>query len=936
MQRILLTVFVLLSGFFAFAQQGTISGKITANEGGRVEPLPFVSVVIKGTTTGASTDLDGNYFFKAEPGEYLVAVSFVGFETVERNVTLVAGGSVTVDIEMAAAGMQMEEFEVVAKVDRERESVLLMERKKTTDLVQNIGSQELKKKGAADVAEGVQKIVGLSTVGGKYLVVRGLGDRYNAAYLNGLPLPSPDPDTKVAPLDIFPTQVVGSINVTKGFTPEFYGDFSGGAVDIRTKRATGENILQVTLGGGMNTRTTFMDFTTYNGGKQDYWGMDDGARDIPIGVLGNNSVINGEQLKFQPNFNPITRKAGPDVNFGLYGGTTFAIAKDIKLNVLATANYRNENRYREGKVRVINTLNQPMLDYDQKRWQFNTQSSALASLSLELGRNHTISYTSTWMNLSSDEVQENRGTHFDYQDHVLSRRETFRQNTMLINQVAGEHAFGNADRLKIDWAGSMSKADANEPDRKQLVYLYSPENGGENYRFNAIDRLENHRWFSALEEKETSARAGVSYRLIEKVTEQGVLPVLVLRTGAQLKRKSRNFGYSIFSYDLSGVNAVNTNGIDLDTPDSYLDNAGYSVGNFTITNVTGPEAEHTIKQDINAAYLTAELDIVPEKLKLMGGTRLEDGEQFIVYRKQSDSFYQARRIARINSTDLLPFAGVKYDINKTNVIRANASKTISRPGFREMAPFEYTEFFAGAKFIGNPDLKNGTNYNADLRYEIFPNSSEVIAIGVFGKQLIDPIEKVALATASGQLQSFRNTGSATVVGVELEVIKNIGTLLGKDSTCWNNFSVGLNATFMRSRLTIGDTPTNSESASVVLTNNTRPLQGASPYLLNADLSYQVTLSKQVKGTFTVAYNIFGRRVFSAGANGLGDQYELPVGMMNVIARADLGQRWQANINFRNVLNPLVRIEQETPNGTSFLNEYRTGMNISAGITFRIL
>ena len=212
----------------------------------------------------------------------------------------------------------------------------------------------------------------------------------------------------------------------------------------------------------------------------------------------------------------------------------------------------------------------------------------------------------------------------------------------------------------------------------------------------------------------------------------------------------------------------------------------------------------------------------------------------------------------------------------------------------------------------------------------------MIAIGVFGKQLIDPIEKVALATASGQLQSFRNTGSATVVGVELELIKNIGALLGKDSTCWNNFSVGINATFLQSRLTIGDAPTNSESATVVLTNTTRPLQGASPYLLNADLSYQVSLSKQVKGTLTAAYNIFGRRVFSAGANGLGDQYELPVGMLNVIARVDIGKRWQANINFRNVLNPLVRIEQETPNGSSLLNEYRTGMNISAGIAFRIL
>lgn len=898
--------------------------------------MPFVNVVIKGTTTGGTTDLDGKFSFDAEPGEHFLLVSFVGFRGLEKAIVVIAGQTLDLVIELQGQEIDLGEVEVVQFVNREREAVLLMERKESNDLVQNIGAQELKKKGASDVAEGVQKMVGLSTVGGKYVVVRGLGDRYNAAYLNGLPLPSPDPDAKVAPLDLFPTQVVESINVTKGFTPELYGDFSGGAVDIRTKRATGENILQVSLGGGMNIRTTFRNFNSYHGGSMDFWGKDDGTRAIPVGVLGRNAVINGEQLKFKGNFDPTTRKAGPDMNFGIFGGTAIPLGKDFKLNVLATANYSNENRYREGKVRIINTLNTPLVDYDQKSWQFNTRSSALAALSLDIGRNHTINATSTWVNISSDEVRLNYGKHFDYQDNVYARRETFRENTMLINQVAGEHRFGVKDRLKIEWGGSMTNAEANEPDRRQLVYLYDPANGGENYRFNAIDRLENNRWSSTLQEEETSARAGITYRLLQKETEDGVRAILVLRGGAQLKRKQRVFGYNIFSYDLTGVNAANPDGVNVNSPDSYLDNTSYQAGNFTITNVTGPESRHNIRQDINAAYLSAELDVVPGKVKLMGGARLEDSEQMIVYRKQSDSYSQPRHVARINSTDILPFAGVKIDVNKTKLFRANASKTISRPGFREMAPFEYTEYFAGAKNVGNPDLHNGTIYNADLRFESYPNSGELIAVGVFGKQLNDPIEKVALATASGQLQSFRNTGSATVAGVEFELVKNIGIMLGKDSSCWNNFSTGVNATFLYSELKIGNSQSNKDEASVVLTNTTRPLQGASPYLLNADLSYARNFSTKVKGTLTLAYNIFGRRVYSAGANGLGDQYELPVGMLNVIARVEIGKRWQANLNFRNVLDSRVQIEQETPNGSSILNEYRTGVNISAQITYRIL
>ncbi|MEZ4737800.1 MAG: carboxypeptidase-like regulatory domain-containing protein [Flavobacteriales bacterium] len=938
MYRITLLLLTCFLGFSAVAQKGTIAGTITSNENGKIEPMPFVNVVIKGTTNGASTDLDGKFSFSADPGTHIVLVSFVGYEQSEQSVTVTEGGTTHVDFELKGQGIDLGEVEVVTVVNREREAVLLMERKESTDLVQNIGAQELKKKGATDVAEGVQKMVGLSTVGGKYVVVRGLGDRYNAAYLNGLPLPSPDPDTKVAPLDIFPTSVVGSINVTKGFTPELYGDFSGGAVDIRTKRATGENILQVSLGGGMNTQTTFRDFTTYNGGGKDFWGRDDGTRAVPAGVLGQGATINGEKLKFPTNFNPTTRTASPDVNFGLFGGTSVSLGAETKLNFLATANYRNENRYRKGSVRVINTANEALIDYKQESWQFNTQTSALAALSLDLGKNHTIGVTSTWVNLSSDDVRLSYGEHFDYEDDVYARRFTYRQNTMWINQVAGEHRFGRSDRLKIDWAGAMSTADAVEPDRRQLVYLYPPgtENETENFQFNAIDRLENQRWYSSLSEEETSARAGLTYRILQKETADGMQPILLVRTGAQMKRKTRSFGYDIFSYDVGGVNAANPSGIDADLPDSYLNNTTYQEGLFSIRNVTGPEADHYIRQDINAAYLSAEYDVVPGKVKLLGGARLEDADQLIVYREQSDSYLQPRRAARILSTDVLPFAGVKIDLNEQNILRANASKTISRPGFREMAPFEYTEYFAGVKNVGNPNLQNGQIYNADLRFERYPNVGELLAVGVFGKQLIDPIEKVALATASGQLQSFRNTGTANVLGIELELVKNIGGLLGTDSTFWNDLSLGLNTTFLYSQITIDGALDDGQGPSTVLTNSSRPLQGASPYLLNADVSYGRKISDKVNGTLTLAYNVFGRRVFSAGANGLGDQYELPVGMLNAIARADIGKRWQANLTVRNVLDARVRIEQETPNGTSLINDYRTGANISMGLTYTIL
>jgi len=919
-----------------FAQKGTVTGTVTADEAGRIQPMPFVNVALKGTGVSANTDLDGKFTMAAEPGSYILVVSFVGYEPSERAVAITSGERTIADVELKGQGIEMKEFEVVKVADREREGVLLMERKEATGLVQNIGAQEMKKKGASDVAEGVQKLVGLSTVGGRYVVVRGLTDRYNSAYLNGLPLPSPDPDMKVAPLDIFPTDVVESISVTKAFTPDLYGDFSGGAVDITTKRATGENILKVSLGGGMNTQSTFRDHRSYNGGSTDFWGRDDGTRTVPSRALSQGVNLNGENLPFAVNFNPTSKTASPDLNFGLYGGTSINLGRNWKLNLVGTANYRNEYRYRNGQVRIINTSNTPLVDYTMESWQFNTQSSALGSASLDMGDHHRIGFTRLWVNMSTDEYRINYGEHFDYQDNVYARRYTYRQNTVVTDQVAGRHGFGFKDRLLIEWSGAMSTADAVEPDRRQLVYLYQPGDAENTYRFNAIDRLENHRWYSALEEEEATARAGVSYRLLQRETPDGISPILILRTGVQIKRKERVFGYDIFAYSLQNINADNPEGVELNNPDQYLNNTAYQSQELTIAKLTGPESDHTIKQDINATYVAAEYDVIPQKLKVMAGARMEQGEQRIVYRKQSDSFYQAARVAGITSTDLLPYASLKYDISKKDIVRVSASKTISRPGFREMGPFEYTEFFAGTKNVGNPDLKNGENYNADVRYERYFAPGELVAIGAFGKVLDNTIEKVALATASGQLQSFRNTGRAQVAGVEFEMVKNIGTLLGADSTVWNDFSVGMNAALLYSELTIQQQAGNANSADVVLTNEKRPMQGASPYLVNFDLSYARAIGENVKGTVTMAYNVFGKRVFAAGANGLGDQYELPVNTLNLVFRADIGKKWQANITCRNIIDAHFRVSQETPAGTSLVNDYRIGSTFGAGLSYRIL
>ena len=914
-----------------WAQSGSISGTVIESNG---TPVAFLNVSVLGTSVGAATDFDGKYSFNVEAGTYSVLLSYVGYKNdTLRGVVVGAGETSTLDHIMGASSVDMNVFIVEGERNEERETILLLDRKESDIMKTEIGAQKLRETGVSDAAAGAKKVVGLSVVGGRYVYVRGLGDRYNSAYLNGMPLPSPDPDSKVAPLDIFPTNVIRKLSVNKAFSPELYGDFSGGAIDIRTKTALKEGQLKVNFGVGANSISTFRNGRTYSGGGQDFWGINDGTRDLPPAFLTSDPLSGDGNLPFRENFNSVQNTLKPDLNFGLFGGTSVEIGENSKVNFLITANYKNESRYRVGLNRIVNNQNFALIDYTVESYNFNTQSSALGTVNFELGKQHDITLNSLLVNISSDQHRENFGDHFDYEDQVYARRYTFRQNTIQVNQLQGEHGFGLSDRLAIKWNVSRSNATSDEPDRRQLVYLFDEATG--TYNFNAIDRVENHRWFSELSETEMSFGGSVEYRIREVEEDDVFHSLLSVELGAQGKRKNRDFDYNIFAYRVENIVADNPSGVDLNTPDAHLGQASFQNGTFFIQDVTGIESLHFIRQDINAAYGAVKVDILPRKLKLLTGARVEEGDQRVFFRNNFDSEIDPYRVASNTGLDILPYFNLKYNLSDVNIIRASGSKTISRPGFREMAPFEYTEFFAGTKNVGNPNLINGTNYNADVRFERFAKTGELFSVGAFGKILQDPIEKVALASASGQLQSFRNTGRGEVFGVELEYIKNLGGLFRSDSiSVWNDLSIGINATALSSKINLTD-QVGSDGASQVSTNTERPLQGASPYLINADLSYRRAFSDNLSGVVTLAYNVYGRRVFAAGENGLGDQYEQALHSLNLVLRADVGDKWSLNMRGSNLLNAEYRIEQETPEGTALINAYRTGVGVSFGASYRL-
>jgi len=842
--KYLITLLLSITYLFSYSQ---VVGKITSDD----EPsgLPVVNVRVSGTNTGTTSDFDGNYKLQLENGEYDLIFSFVSYVT--DTVHILVNGETTYSHMMMSQSINLGEVSVEFKVNRESENILLMDRKNTTEVTQNIGSKELQKSGSSNVAEGLTKVTGISTQS-NYIFIRGMGDRYNTSYLNSLPLPSIDPDSKMMPMDIFPTQIIKNLNVTKSYSSNTYGDFAGGSLDIRTKDYPNEFLLKVNLGTEGNSQS-FRKFGSFD--------------DV--------------------NFNP-TQKTPINYNSNILFGNYYK-KNSHKFGFLLNAYQKNKFTYEYGKIRTANAQGVERIDYDYKNYTQRQDYSGLTSLYYGY-KEHDIRFNSLYIQSNSNSFRETDGYHFDYLDSIYTRRYTPTKRSLFINQLSGESKFNN---FGVDWGVSYAKIKSTEDNRRQLVYLYNDE--GE-YRINDIDILDNHRFSSYLNETELATRLNLNYTL-KKVR---------FDVGYDYKNKVRDFDYEQTIYNFDNANLMN----DINNPDYNLESNSQSI------KIINPASKYDASVKIHSTYIS--LGYKSDKFVFNIGARMEKSIQSITYRDQQQPLYLRGNL--LDSISILPSANFKFNLSKNDILRFTTSKTLSRPGFREVAPFEYTEVFAGMKTIGNPNLRNSDNYNADLRYERYNKSSDLIGVTVFGKYIKNPIEKTMLATASGQLQSFMNADYAYIYGLELEYKK----LFKIDST--SDFRLGANLTILQSVAKIDTT------SGTIQTNTIRPLQGASPILFNLDASY-VKNWKNVESTITLSYNLYGPRLWSVGIQEMGDVYENTVNTMNLTVMSTINDKWGINLSVKNILNPTYKTTQRMIDKTVNLNEYKIGVNIGLGISY---
>lgn len=909
---------MLLVSFSAivFAQgSGKISGTITDKKTGEV--IIGAAVKISGATTAVPTDTAGRFVLpNLTRGKYIVEVIFYNYNTQSiSNIEVLDNQTTTLNVTLEESSSQtLSQVVISGKSNKESAVALNLERQKSTVIVQKIGAQELSRKGLSNVGEGVSRIAGVSIVGNKNVFVRGLGDRYNNTTLNGLPIPSTNPDLKLIPLDIFPTAVVKNIGVTKSYSPELYGDFSGGSIDIVTKDYPVQGFFKVGLSSGYNSITTGKDFYTTDRTALNYFGFDRAHRSLPqaIDKLKVYESVNQPNLKsaFATQWSPELLSAPVNTGFSFAGGDLYELGNGKRFGFLAHLGYKNDFTYNGGISAIYNAQQAPDYLYHTDKYSLTTNTSALLNLYFKAGNKSNYSITGLFVNDSRNDIFDQQGFKSDLSGDIYARRNSYVQNSLSTGQFAGTNNLNESFMLK--YTIGFTNITGSTPDRVQNSFI---DNKNGTYSFLKFNNSDNHRFFADLNEDDISANISVDYfsRNKEVAFES-------LQFGFQGRYKSRVFNSRQIETRI-GLNPT----LSLDQVDSYLNDnnlgSGEDAQSFRYTESYYAPNDYEADLLIAASFVNFNFEF-NNRLKLIAGLRAEYSQQNTYYKSGSQTYDSPFKIKKLDGLDLLPALTLKHTLtDKANVLFA-VSRTISRPQFVESAPFRYNVGFGIAEGEGNPDLVNSSNYNADLKYEFYPSNAEIFAVSVFGKFIDKPIE-LSQVNSADPLFTYMNTDKAALGGVELEYNRNLG----------KNMSFGFNGSYIYSNIAVSQETIDNSVKPIAPTNRSRPLFGASPYLINFDYSYKHKWSAKSNTTFTLTYNVFGKRLFVAGAQQAGDIYEMPVNTLDFVVNTKLGNKIGLDLNFGNLLNPTIRFQQEYTKNNLTYNQYKRGMNVSVNLNY---
>lgn len=921
MIRSLLLIFTLSIPLIASARDGIVRGSVFDRSTG--EPLIGVTVQIEGTTIGAVTDLDGKFEIRTAPGIYTLVVSYLSFSTLRIEDTAVSEGNVTVldNIALQENVEQLQEVVITAAAIRTSEEALLTVKRKSVNLLDGVSSANFKRIGDSDAAAAVKRVPGVSVEGGKYVFVRGLGDRYTKSTLNDVDIPGLDPDRNTVQLDLFPTSIVDNIVVLKSFTADLPGDFTGGIVNINTKDFPEEKTLNISASLGYNPTMHFnSDYLTYAGGKTDFLGFDDGTREIPTGrrddiplytdVVANVDSEEGRQFRsilegFNPTLAAMKKRSFMDYGLGLNFGDQFSKGKNV-LGYTFSLSYGNTTEYfgdaiygRYGKGNSNET------ELQVREYQTGALGSNNVSLSgtggFALKRDHA-KYKINLLHLQNG---ESRAGIFDYDNSDLGANFQAVQHNLEYSQrsltnvlLSGDH-YSSDSRWHINWKVSPTRSRIADPDIRYTRYRVD----GDNLSIGTESGYPERIW-RYLEEDNLAGKIDIDrgFTLLGSAAK--------LKFGSVHVYKHRDYEIQNFQIIPQGV-AVTGDPDELFLPvNLWPANAGGSRGTrYAPLFIPDNPNEFAAHSTNTAFYVSGEFDLF-RNLRGILGVRAENFQQRYSGKNQQGLVLERERV--IDDLDFFPSVNLIYALTDAQNFRFSYSRTIARPSFKEASYAEILDPLTGRTFIGSffPDVNPSGEViwdgnltatridNVDARWEIFQPSGQTISASVFYKQFDRPIEIVQYVQAPNNFQP-RNVGDGKTYGLEFELRQNLAIV----STALENLSLNGNITITRSQVQMTPTEYNSRVLNArenEIIKPSRVMAGQAPYVVNAGLSYSGTGNGLEAGLF---YNVQGETLTFVGIADKPDVYSVPFNSLNFNATKYFGkeEKLQLGINVVNVL-----------------------------------
>lgn len=940
--------FLFMIGLAQANGSGRISGRLVDAESG--DPMIGANVILEGTTMGAACDIEGNYLIRHVPaGTYNLIATMIGYATtrVENVVITEDTELITFNLTLKPDVIESEDVIVTAKAAKNSDAALLADRQKATSVSDAISAEQISRSGGGDAADAMSRVTGASVVDGKYVYIRGLGERYSSTLLNGAALPSPDPNRKAVQMDIFPAGLLDNIVTSKTFTPDKAGDFTGGSVDISTKAFPEKLNVKVSTSSSYNTKSSDSDYLSYAGGDQDWLGMDDGFRNVPDPLADPNVVIptigasrrdaeQAEELsRLSKSFNNIMAPSQENLpmnsNFSLSYGNQVSLLGG-PLGILGSLTYgRSYSAYDDGTVgrwslndASADALNNDYLFTDNKG-SSTAQWGTLVNLAYKFTTAHQIAMNHMYNRSGTSEARYQYGAYpRDLSEGNVYETRTLKYTERMLSsfQVRGEHYLESIFGAKLNWKTSFTNSAQDEPDLRFFTNSYKdielPD--GSIYRDYKIQpslyQLPT-RYYRNLDEDNQD------YKLdVEIPFQQWAELKSKLKLGGAFLKKERDYTERVYEFDQDEVEYEGDPELFFSQENMgllYQDAYGrYRFGNYVVDR-TEESGTYGGEQTIAAGYGMIDMPLTSQ-LRVIAGARYEATDLSVT------SADTSKIAGDIQEDDILPSFNLIFSLMDNMNLRLAYGKTLARPTLRELAPYSSFDFVGDFIYTGNPELKRTLIDNYDFRWEWFARPGEIYAVSFFYKKFENPIEK-AIINNNGEIK-FQNVDEANVYGAEFEVRKRLDQIHSRLS----KIEVGGNLSLIKSFVDIPAEELVFIHAYDPNADDQRPFQGQSEYVLNLEASYD---NPGTSTKLAVIYNVFGERLSEVSLGGAPDIYEQPRHSLDFTASQALWNGISMKFSAKNLLDAEFK-KEHTYKGQSFVYQsYKTGQSFSLGLSYNM-